>query len=375
MEALVVGGAGTTGRGVVAALIDRGYRVSILHRGLHDPDLPDSVECILADPHWPEELETAFEGRRFDLAIILYGRLRHVADALVGKVSRVISVGGALPIYKGWMRITEKNPFECMEPTPVLLGEHHPLSTAEGVDNFSVQVRRTEEALMQAHRSGNFEVTHLRYPIVYGPHQIAAPEWGLVRRAREGRRRVILPGSGMTLLSRGYGDNMVHALMLAIDHPREASGQIFNVADDRILYNREWVEIVSDALGVQFEIVDIPFDMLPHGFRAAPPQLLYRHHCVMDTGKLRSLLGYRDVVPAEEALQRTVEWYLANPLPPNGEIEKNIGDPYDYAYEDALIDIYRSHRDAALREMNARPAVDVVWRHPYPHPKKRGDIR
>ena len=173
MKALVVGGMGVTGTVIVAELLKRDYEVTILHRGVHESDLPSQVEHIHADPHWRENVQEALEGRKFDLAIAVYGRLRYVAEALIGRTPRLISVGGALPVYKGWMRITDANPWDTLEESPVPIDEEHPLSRAPGVDQFSNQVRDSEDVVMQAHRDGHYNATHFRYPIVYGPLHLA----------------------------------------------------------------------------------------------------------------------------------------------------------------------------------------------------------
>ena len=47
MKALVIGGTGPTGPYLVNGLVERGYDVSIMHRGTHDSDLiPASVERL-----------------------------------------------------------------------------------------------------------------------------------------------------------------------------------------------------------------------------------------------------------------------------------------------------------------------------------------
>jgi hypothetical protein len=130
VKALVVGGTGATGVPIIAGLLKRGYEVAILHRGVHEADLAPEVEHIHADPHWPENIRQALERKSFDLALVVYGRLRLLAEALIGRTPRLISVGGALATYKGWMRVTESNPWEKMEESPVVLKEDDPLATA-----------------------------------------------------------------------------------------------------------------------------------------------------------------------------------------------------------------------------------------------------
>ena len=374
-KALVVGGAGTTGVLIVEALLERGYEVTILHRGVHPAPVPEEVRRIYADPHWREPLDEALEGHFFDLTIATYGRLRYVAEALVGRTERLISVGGALPVYAGWMNITSKNPWDELRQTPFALEENHPLSRADGVDAFGKQVRDSEDTVLRLHREGRFVATHFRYPIVYGPRHIGAPEWGIQRRIRDRRKRIIVPGGGLTLLSRGFCRNIVHALMLALDNPEVSGGELYNICDEQLTSTREWIHKICEICDWEFETVDIPFDFLPRGFRAAPTALLYRYHRVTSIEKVKAQLGYRDVYSFDQGMRETVQWYEENPLPPGGEIETNVGDPYDYEYEDQVIDHYRAHQAQFEEEVAELETPPVVWRHPYPHPKKRGDLR
>lgn len=368
MKVLVIGGAGATGGVIVRQLLERGCDVTILHRGVHEPDFPDTVARIHADPFSLDELEAALDGRKFDLAIAMYGVLRNVATALRGKTERLISVGGAAPIFKGWGEMTSINPWETTHPTPLSLPEDHPLSTEEGIDRFAGAVRKAERFVMQAHEEGDFNATHFRYPLVYGPRNICPAEWGILRRVREGRRSLILPGGGSTIVARGYADNMAHAILLAVEQPDASAGQVYNLCDTRMQYNHEWVDLLCAITGHEFDRVAIPFHFLPEGFRATPPQLLYRHHCVMSLDKVRSQLGYRDVVGLEEALERTVKWYTDHPLAPGAEEEQNLGDPFDYAYEDGIIAAFRRLESAFREETADLPRKDVVWRHPYQKP-------
>jgi len=370
MKILVIGGAGVTGTPIVRQLLARGCNITILHRGLHTPDLPDSVVRIQADPYSKDGLGSALAGKQFDAVIATYGRLRYVAQQLIGITQRLISVGGAAPVYKGWGEMTSPNPWETTQTTPLFLAEDHPLASAETTDPFSLAVRKTEQDVLGFHQAGHFNVTHFRYPLVYGPNNICPAEWGLIRRAREKRNTLILPAGGLTLVSRGFAENIAHAIMLAIENPSAAGGQIYNICDDAPTLNQQWVSTLGDILRHRFDTIDLPFSALPSGFRATPPQLLYRHHCVLDTSKIRKQLGYRDIVSTEDALERTVKYYMDHPLVDGSEAEQNLGDPFDYAYEDAFIAAWKKHGDHFITARDALPAPKVVWKHPYQQPAK-----
>jgi hypothetical protein len=90
----------------------------------------------------------------------------------------------------------------------------------------------------------------------------------------------------------------------------------------------------------------------------------------MDLYKIK-LLGYVDQIPPEEALRRTVRWYVEHQPERGGEIEQRLQDPFDYETEDKLAAIYR---DALVRASEFRREM-VPTPHPYPHPKQPGLVR
>ena len=161
--ALVVGGTGPTGPHVVNGLRERGYRVSIFHRGTHEiSEIPDDVEHVHADPFSRSAAEGALEGRRFDVAVVMYGRLRVLAELLAGRVGRFLSVGGA-PAYRGFMDPRAFSPAGM--PVPVREDAVRVASAEESDKGFAIV--RTEESVFRFQP----EATHFRYPYVYGPRQ------------------------------------------------------------------------------------------------------------------------------------------------------------------------------------------------------------
>jgi nucleoside-diphosphate-sugar epimerase len=293
MKALMIGGTGATGPYIIEGLLKRDYEVTVLHRGMHEADLPAEVKHIHADPHWTEKLQQALEGKKYDLVVADYGRLRRIAEVIKGITSRLISVGGALAIYKGWMRISEPHPWHYMEESPVPIKEDDPLATAPGVDNFSERARAAEQAVMEGHQQGYYNATHFRYPIIYGPRHPGPAEWCIIRRIKEGRKQIIVPGGGMALISRGFAENMAHGILLAVDNPTASEGQIYNITDERVLTTREWIRLVAQVLNHEFEFVEIPFNMLRHDFNNTPTQALFPYHRVQDITKIKEQLGYR----------------------------------------------------------------------------------
>ena len=353
MKALVIGGTGPTGPYIVGGLVKRGYEVAILHRGIHEVELPQHVEHIHGDPHFVETLEQSLGQRRFDLVVSMYGRLRHIAQVMKGRTSRLIAIGG-LPYA------VLVNGAQSPEGVPILIPETSPVFTNAERNKFMYLMALSEQVVIEAYKKGYYEAAIMRYPLIYGPRQLAPKEWCIIRRLLDGRKQVIVPDGGLRLERRAYAENAAHAVLLAVDKPQVSAGQIYNVGDEKVLSVREWVQIVARTLGHEIELVSLPFELA----QASRPYVESSHHLVMDITKIKTELGYKDLVPAEEAIRRTVNWYLQNPPSRGGEIEQRLGDPFDYAAEDRIISEYKG----AISRLGELASVGYQWRHFYDHP-------
>ncbi len=360
MKALVVGGTGPTGPYIVNGLLERGYEVAIFHRGTHEiPEIPPEVEHIHGDPHFLETIEESLKGRTFDLAIVTYGRVRFLAEALVGKVGRFVSVGGVAS-YRGYMRAEALMP----QGMPVPVHEDDPVVASEAEHRFSYLIAQTEQTVLEYHP----EAAHFRYPHVYGPRQLVPREWSIMRRVLDKRPRMIVPDGGLSLSTHGYVANLAHAVLLAADKPKESAGQIYNCGDEVQYSISQIIETIAEKMGHRFELINMPHSLaLPSRPYVTAPST---HHRLMDLGKIKAQLGYRDVVPVPAALGLTVDWLLENRPEPGGDLEQRLQDPFDYEGEDRLIDAWQG----VVKTVSEVPFDIAAHRpHPYAHPKKPGE--
>lgn len=329
-SALLIGGTGPTGPPIAHGLEARGFRVTILHSGTHEVDDVAHLRHLHADVFDEDALRVVLGSETFDVAIASYGRLRAIAEVLRGRVGRILSIGGA-PVYRGFF-----DPAVHAPPgLPVPTREDAALAT-ELDDGKSYRIGRTEELLFAAHPNA----THFRYPYVYGPRQLAPREWCVVRRVLDRRPFIVLADDGLSLIPFGYVENLAHSLLLAVDQPAASMGQIFNCGDDEKLTIRQVVELITDELDHRWELLSMPAQF---AVPARPMMMNYRTtHRVIDTSKQRDLLGYRDVVPAREAVRRTARWLVEHRPEPGGYEESALQDPFDYAAEDRLAAWWRA---------------------------------
>lgn len=360
--ALVIGGTGPTGIWIVQGLVDRGWRVSILHRGTHErPETPAEVEHIHVDPYDADDLRRGLDGRTFDLTVAMYGRLRVIAEITKGRTGQFVSVGG-VPAIRGWM-----NPF-LFEPhgLPVPAGEDHATVAEPAEDEKGYRVARTEELVFTHHP----RAAHFRYPYAYGPLQVVPREWSIVRRILDGRRRIVVADDGLTLHHHGFTQNLAHAVLLGVDKPDAAAGKVFNAADEEVLSVRQVVELCAAALDHELEIVSMPWDL------ATPARPLMAQplptHRVLDLSRLKYDLGYRDVVPAREAVGITARWLAEHPIAPGAQEEVVLTDPFDYAAEDRLMDAWLALR-AQLPQVHfaSEPGIGLAYSGPGGRPRKQ----
>ena len=362
MKALVIGGTGPSGPYIVNGLLDRGWDVTILHGGQHEVEFNQPIEHIHTDPHFAETLTPALAGRSFDLVLATYGRMRIIAEVLKGKTARFIGVGGA-SVYAH-----HDDPRWGPLGAPALVSEDGPRRDDPSEPKFNHLMWVTEETVMRAHREGHYSATYFRYPLLYGAHAPANPDWSIVRRILDGRKRLIIPANGV-LKRRGAARNVAHALLLAVDKPAESGGQIYNIRDEHQHTHRQYVRFIARHLQHDCEIVEVPPVLAQRVYKgggAAPPAEWTIEY---DITKIRTQIGYRDLVAPTRALADSIDWLTANRPVPGDEIERQLGDPFAYAAEDAMLKAYEA--GVAAADAVEFPAMELG--HMYRHPKKPGE--
>jgi nucleoside-diphosphate-sugar epimerase len=369
-RALVIGGTGPTGIPLVRDLVALDYDVTIVHRGLHErSETPPEVVHVHTDPYDDDSLRQLFDAatfgaERFDVVVAMYGRLRRIAELAAGQVGQFVSVGG-VPAYLGWM-----NPWVTHPPgLPVPVAEDAPTIARAEDDEKGYRIVRTEHAVFTHHP----RAAHFRYPYVYGPHQLVPREWLVVRRILDGREHIVVADDGLTLHHHGYTENLAHALVLAIEQPEAAAGKIFNVGDEEVLSIRQVIDLIAGALGRPLEIVSMPFELaLPARPLLAQPLPTHR---VLDISRVRTELGYHDLMPARAAVAATARWLVEHPCARDGQEELVLTDPFDYAAEDRLVDAWtRAVTSMPDPEFATMPGYGLAYSGPGGRPRTKEEF-
>jgi len=326
MRILVLGGSGLTGPHFVRRLIELGHEVTVFHRGASKSS-ESGARGIAGDLQQLEGHQAAF--RRLDPQVVVHTRALNETDA--GQFLRVFSglaersvVISSGDVYRsfGWVRRTEPGAPDTPPCEP--LTEDSPLrlqatDEAESYDKIAVErVIRSDPGL---------PATILRYAAVYGPrdgHRLF--RWA--RRMWDGRPVIPMEESyARWLFSHGYAEDVAEAVVLAV-LDGAAAGRVYNVAPEACPSMEDRVRAIGAVAGWEGRVVRLAADAAPG---LARPEFDFRFPIHLDSTRIRRELGYRETVPEEEGLRRTLDWYRENPPP-----EPGPDDP-SYAAEDAAL--------------------------------------
>lgn len=101
------------------------------------------------------------------------------------------------------------------------------------------------------------------------------------------------------MFSRCLHKNAAHAIVLAV-LARLSGKHVFNVADEIVYTERQWIQRIADCCGWAGHIIESD---------AEAQTIDWRQHCYVSTEKIRSELGYCDKYSTDEGLSDTVAFH------------------------------------------------------------------
>lgn len=324
MRIFLIGGTAFTGPPLIRELMERGHDVTFLHRGnTHDTRTKGAHE-IIADRKESSRLIDAIASTSPDIVVDMIPFTEEDAKATLiackNVVPRVVALS-SIDVYLAYGRIWKTEPGP-IQPTPLTeTSALRETNQPEGPERDKIAVER---AFMD---DANVSATILRLPAIYGPRDKQRRFRCYLKRMDDKRKSILLSKTISTWkFSRGYVDNVAHAIALAIEDDR-ASGKVFNVAEPIAMTETEFVRAIGKAAGWHGEVTVLQDAQMP---KHIAPSVNFEQDWNVDTQKIRAQLGYTEIVDAHDAIRRTVEWERANP-PEVETIE------YDYDQEDKAI--------------------------------------
>jgi nucleoside-diphosphate-sugar epimerase len=328
MKIFVIGGTGFIGAHLVPLLVERGHNVTVFHRGPSNAGM--AVKHILGDRSSIPKVEADVV---IDLILSSGKQAAALMENFSGVAGRVVAASSC-DVYRacGVLHRSEDGP---LEPVPLTeksalrtkLQTYPPEQMAKVREFYPWADDEYDKIPVERAILGdpNLPGTVLRLPMVYGPGDPARRFFPVLRRVAD-QRPVILFEESMAAWKapRGYVANVAAAIAIAATHSR-AAGQIYNVAERPAFTELEWARKIAEAAGWRGQFVVLPRDR-------APKHLVHpgnmAQHWEVDSSRIRAELAYREIVPTELGIRRTVKAELRN-LPAEFFMY-----PIDYAAED-----------------------------------------
>jgi nucleoside-diphosphate-sugar epimerase len=281
MRILIVGGTRFIGAYVARQLYERGDDVTVLHRGKTENPIVPPVRQI-RDPsaeypvlRYPNEVSAADWDAVIHMVLMGDADARCAVDAFVGRAARLVMISSG-DVYRAYGRLMRTEPGP---PDPIPLGEDSPKRVVfypyRNRGDTIGPIAKTYEKILAERAlalADALPVTILRLPKVYGLEDNSTldsvygfadqPEWRWTH---------------------GHVENVAAAIVLASTHP-SAPGRTYNVG-----------EAHTPTMAARLA-------RLPTRPRRAPPPFDYTQSVVYDTRRIRSELGYAEVVDEVRAM-------------------------------------------------------------------------
>jgi nucleoside-diphosphate-sugar epimerase len=311
MRILIIGGTTLTGPYAVRRLHALSHEVTVFHRGQHEAELPSGVRHVHGDvAHLPPEISYLAP----DVVVHMWAMTEMDAESFVdrfrGVATRAVVISSG-DVYRAYGRLTGLEPGP---PDPIPLTEDAPLrdsrypyrKMAPNPDHWMVQYDKVlvEQVLM--HQS-DLPTCVLRFPAVLGPKEYRRFQRWLQPMLRGDMELRIHDRWAGWRWTHGFAEDVAEAVVLAATNSSSA-GQIYNVGESHTPTMAERLAEfarIADWRGRVFEVPASELaetDRMPYDFA---------HHIVYDTSRIRTELGYKEVVSPEVSQARTLEYERA----------------------------------------------------------------
>jgi nucleoside-diphosphate-sugar epimerase len=341
MKVIFIGGTGNISTAVTRLAGEQGIDLTLLRRGQRTADLPENIRTIAADAKDEAAVAEALGSQSFDAVVdwIAFTAADVERDIRLfrERTRQFVFISSASAYQKpvGHYLITESTPL------------------ANPYWQYSRDKIACEERLLKAYREEGFPVTIVRPSLTYGDTQIPLAvnswekSWTAVDRMRRGKK-VIVPGDGSSLWVITHNSDFAVGLVGLLGH-QQAIGHAFHITSDEVMTWDQFYRITAQAAGAEARIVHIPSDFvgacLPEEVGSLTGDKAVS--VVFDNSKIKRFVpGYCARIPFAEGIQRTIEWFDAEPR------RKQIDEEANAAW-DKLIDAYESGLEGAVRRFRS----------------------
>jgi 2-alkyl-3-oxoalkanoate reductase len=317
MQILVTGGTGFLGQHLTKALLANGHHVHLLGRNFARASslLADGAKPVIADLRHRASVGAACSG----IEVVYH------AGALSAPWGRrsdfyEINVGGTEAVVEGCHKHGVRRLIYVSSPSVVFNGQdqHNVPENVPYPRHFTSIYSLTKKLGEDIVNASGLETVILRPKAIFGPGDSA-----LLPRLISAARQERLPqiGEGHNLVDLTYVENVVHALLLALD-AQDAVGKTYTITNDEHVPLWDVIRTILYRLDLPAHLRKIPLSvalaassfMEIRAALAGKEPLLTRYSAMIlgrtqtyDISAARRDLGYAPCVSIAEGIERTLE--------------------------------------------------------------------
>ncbi len=316
MKILFLGGTGNISTACVELALDKGYDVTMLHRGKTTWDFSRPVESVIGDRKDPVFLGQVAKDGHYDVVANFIGYTPADVEldlaAFSGRTGQYIFVSTAAAYQK------PANHYVITEATPL----RNPFW------DYAQNKIACEERLNRAYRDEGFPLTIVRPSYTFGPtwipNAVAGHDYTSVDRMRRGLA-TISHGDGQSLWVVTYHTDFAVGFVGLCGNPH-AIGEAVHITSDEVLSWDQIYRITASAAGAEAEILHLPSEVIGRYLpdRAASLMGDKRYSSVFDNSKIKRLVPeFRARVSFAEGIAKAIAWYDADPARQKADAETN----------------------------------------------------
>ena len=321
MRILVTGGTGFTGKALVRRLLDEGHDVIALDykEGLKTAELREwGAKVVIGSVTDQAIVDGCMEG--VEVVQHLAAAFRelnvpksHYYEVNVNCTRNVLDAAYRNKVRK-FIYCSTCGVHGNIDSPPA--SEDAPIQPAD----YYQQTKYEAEPLVKDYDEKGMRTVIIRPAAIYGPGD---PERFFMIYRRVARGRFPMFGNGRTLYHPLYIDNLVDALVLAMQEGK-GDGQTYLIADEEYVTIEDLVRRVARALSVDVRVPHFPVipvviaghvvEKLCKPLKITPPIFprrvdWYRQNRAFDISKAKRELEYEARVNLDAGLRRTADWY------------------------------------------------------------------
>jgi CDP-paratose 2-epimerase len=331
---LITGGAGFIGANLANRLLDRGRRV-ILYDNLSRPGVERNLKWLTSRHDASAirfECQDVRDAKALAAAVAEASAVYHFAAQVAVTTSLddpaedfEVNARGTLNVLEAVRRSGRQIPLLFTSTNKVYgelddvaleaRGERYVSPTDDAFDEarvlsfhspYGCSKGAADQYVLDHARTFGLPTVVFRMSCIYGPRQFGTEDQGwvahfLIQALK--RRPITIYGDGRQVRDILFVDDLVDAMLLALDRIERTRGQAFNIGGglERTISLRELLAMVEEITGV-------PVEVRHEAWRAADQK-----YYVSDTSRFTALTGWRPQVDVRQGVERLCRWLKDQP--------------------------------------------------------------